>query len=101
LGALLGRVKGLEDPKDCGLLIKELRKRFLKEFGSVNCGAILKGFNEAQKPFMCARITAKGAEMVADLLSEYEKDRAQDLSTLCCRPRDKVALGTCPFGATC
>lgn len=101
LGALLGRDKGLEDLKDCGHLIKELRKRFMKEFGSVNCGTILKGFNEAQKPFMCAKITAQGAEMVADLLNEYEKDRAQDLSTLCCRSRDKVALGTCPFGATC
>jgi arsenite methyltransferase len=101
LGALLGRDKGLENLKDCGLLIKELRNRFLKEFGSVNCGTILKGFDEAQKPFMCAKITAKGAEMVADLLNEYEKNRGQDLSTLCCRPRDKVALGTCPFGATC
>ena len=61
LGALLGRDKGLDDLKDCGLLVKELRKRFLKEFGSVNCGAILKGFNGAQKPFMCAKVTAKGA----------------------------------------
>jgi arsenite methyltransferase len=101
LGALLGRDKGLEDLKDCGLLIKELRKRFLKEFGSVNCGAILKGFDEAQKPFMCAKITAKGAEMVVDLLNQYEKDHAQALSTLCCKPRGKVALGACPFGANC
>jgi len=101
LGALLGRDKGLEDLKDCGHLVRELKKRFLREFGSVNCGVILKGFDEAQKPFMCAKITAKGAEMVADLLNQYQMERVQDLSSLCCRPRDKVALGTCPFGATC
>ena len=101
LGALLGRDQGLENLKDCGLLVKELRKRFFKEFGSVNCGAILKGFNEAQKPFMCAKVTAKGAEIVADLLNEYQKERAKDLPTLCCGPKDKVALGACPFGATC
>ncbi len=101
LGALLGRDSGLEELKDCGRLIKELRKRFLKEFGSVQCGAILKGFNEAQKPFMCAKVTAKGAEIVADLLNEYQKESTKDLSTLCCGPKEKVALGTCPFGATC
>ena len=101
LGALLGRDKGLEDLKDCGLLIKELKKRFLEKFGNLNCEAIIKGFDEAQKPFMCAKITAKSAEMVVDLLREYEKQRGQDLATLCCRARDKVALGACPFGATC
>jgi len=100
LGTLLGREKGGDDLRDCGTLTKEFKKRFQQEFGSLNCGTLLEGFGDTQKPLECSKLTANAAAILASLLEEQGLGQQQALNP-CCRPREKVALGTCPFTAGC
>ena len=100
LGYLLGREHGGDTLKNCGSLIKEFKRKFLDEFGSLNCQTLLSGFNEQNNPLGCPKLTANATAILAGLLSEYERKTHMDLDTFCCQPRHKVELGSCPFRAS-
>ena len=97
LGSLLGREDPGKDMRDCGTLIKDFKSKFKDEFGSLNCPVILEGFSQNGNQGNCVRLTAEATVMLADLLNEFEKKKEVDVQTFCCQPKDKVALGSCPF----
>lgn len=94
---------GREDPgdtlRDCGVLIKEFRKRFLQKFGSLQCKTILKGFNERGKNFGCLTLTGEASVMLAGILRAFEKQRATALNDYRFQKREK-SDGYCPFGGS-
>ncbi len=96
LGCLLGREKPGDDLMDCGVLIKEFKKRFLDEFGSLNCQTLLEGFKEQAE---CAKLTANAAVILADLLNGFGLESEVNLNTISVQPRGEVQLGSCPFSA--
>ena len=98
LGALLGRENGGDDLSDCGALTKKFKKKFVDEFGSLNCQTLLEGFSEQENPIGCVKLTANAAVILADLLNELGLKAGTDPSTFSLQQREKVALGHCPFG---
>lgn len=101
LGYLLGRERPGESLAECGELIREFRRGFLSEFGSLNCSTLLDGFASQDNPQMaCVQLTARAAQMLSDLLVKLETERGLDLRSFFSRPRGKVALGSCPFGGS-
>ena len=101
LGSLLGRENPGEELRDCGRLIKEFRGRFMNTFGSLNCPTLLKGMGEQKDHPDCVRLTAEAAVILVDLLHEFAEQRNGDLRTICCQPRESVAVGHCPFRDAC
>jgi C_GCAxxG_C_C family probable redox protein len=97
LGALLGREKGGDDLRDCGSLTREFKKKFVDEFGSLNCQTLLDGFSEQGNPLGCVKLTANAAVILAELLNELGLKAGIDLNSFSVQPREKVALGHCPF----
>jgi C_GCAxxG_C_C family probable redox protein len=99
LGYLLGRENGGDSLKSCGSLIKEFKRKFLNEFGSLDCQTLLNGFKEQQNPLRCAKLTAETTVILADLLNEFSLKAEVDPKIFSGQPRAKVELGQCPFSA--
>jgi C_GCAxxG_C_C family probable redox protein len=95
LSSLVGRENPGETMKDYAILAGEFKEKFLEEFGTLNCHTLLEGFKKQENPFGCVKLTAAASVILADILTEFEKET--DINTLCCQPRDKVELGQCPF----
>lgn len=101
LGYLLGRERPGESLAECGELIRAFRRSFLSEFGSLDCSTLLDGFASRDDPRMaCVELTARAAQMLLHLLSSFEGERGLDLRSFLARPRERVALGSCPFGCS-
>lgn len=98
LSALLGRSVGGQELRQCAKSIKAFKQEFLESFGSLNCGQILEGLGT--DPLECVRLTAKAGQMVVGILQQTEKDHGLTFMSGAEIPRDKVALGTCPFSST-
>jgi len=96
---LMGREYPGDNLKDCGSVIKEFKMKFLNEFGSLNCSSILEGFSENGNPLGCVKLTANAAVLLAELINERQETNQKDLPTLYSKPRGRVELGQCPFGA--
>ncbi len=96
LGSLLGRSAPGESLKDLGALSRQFKTAFVKEFGSLSCPHLFKGFIEQNEPFGCVKLTAKATVLVADILREFEtvKIAAFDIPQML--PLQK---GGCPFAA--
>ena len=101
LGFLTGRSRGGETLKDCSDLTRAFSERFRQEFGSLECPALLAGFAAEDQARGCARLTARSAVMLAELLEAFEREHSVDLSDYRCRPRESVPTGACPFGGPC
>jgi C_GCAxxG_C_C family probable redox protein len=99
LGYLLGRENGGDSLKSCGSLIKEFKRKFLNEFGSLDCQTLLTGFKGQQNPLGCAKLTAETTVILADLLTESGLKNEVDAGVFSIQPRSKVELGSCPFSA--
>lgn len=99
LGYLLGRENGGDSLKSCGSLIKDFKRKFLNEFGSLDCQTLLNGFKEQQNPLGCAKLTAETTVILAHLLDEFGLKAEVDPRTFSGQPRAKVELGQCPFSA--
>lgn len=95
IGALLGRDAPGDELRDLGASVLEFKEEFAEKFGSLNCGTILDGFQEQGVQAGCPRLTAAAAVMVAEILAA--RTGRIKLETLDNTPRDKVALGSCPF----
>jgi C_GCAxxG_C_C family probable redox protein len=96
LGHLLGREQPGDDLRECGALTKEFKRKFLDEFGSLNCQTILEDSND---PVGCAKLTADAAIILAGLLNEFGLERNTGLDNCFAQPREKVAFAQCPFSA--
>ncbi|MCJ7773314.1 MAG: C-GCAxxG-C-C family protein [Desulfobacterales bacterium] len=97
LSSLVGRENPGENMKDYAILSSEFKEKFLEKFGTLNCHSLLEGFNKQENPFGCVKLTASASIILADILTEFEKEKQIDINTLSCQPRDKVELGQCPF----
>ena len=101
LGYLLGRDNPGESLSDCGALVKEFKLQLSRELGTLNCATILGRFeNHEEAQMECVRLTARAAQILADLLVKTEPDRGISLSQYLSQSRSKVKLGCCPF-STC
>ena len=99
LGLVLGRENPGDELRDCGNLTKEFKKRFKLQFGSLNCMTILDSFGEQQNPLDCVKLTAEAAVILADVLNEFRTKTDVTFDSYRFPPREKIALGQCPFKA--
>ncbi|MBY8988051.1 MAG: C_GCAxxG_C_C family protein [Candidatus Lokiarchaeota archaeon] len=101
LGYFFGRENPGEELSKGGMLIKEFKKKFYDDFGSLSCSEILNTFSEEEGQMGCVRVTAGATVMVANMLKEFEEKNAVSVEAACCQPREKVELGNCPFNCGC
>jgi len=101
LGYFFGRENPGEEMSKNGLLIKEFKKKFYDDFGSLSCPEILNTFSEEEGQLGCVRVTAGATVMVANILKEFEEKNEVSIEAACCQPREKVELGSCPFSCGC
>lgn len=97
LGYFFGRKNPGEEMSKTGMLIKEFKKKFYDDFGSLSCSEILNTFSEEEGQMGCVRVTAGATVMVSNMLKEFEDKNAISIEAACCQPRKKVQLGSCPF----
>ncbi len=69
LGFLFGRMSPDQDNTRVCKQAAEFRKRFIAQYGTTNCNALLKKFGEQPKMEKCKKMTAEAAGMIADMLS--------------------------------
>ena len=70
IGCLRGRREASQDNQEVKALCTAFRRRFVAEFGSSNCGAILEGLNERGDGSDCLQLTAKAAGLLEEVLAE-------------------------------
>lgn len=70
IGCLRGRRAAGEDNQDVRALTTEYRRRFIAEFGSSNCQALLDGMAEREDGFDCKKMTAIAAGLLSELLEK-------------------------------
>jgi C_GCAxxG_C_C family probable redox protein len=73
LGCLFGRNEPSADWTDASELAAELKRRFVLEHGTTNCGAILATFGPQENMIRCKRLSGKVAGMLAEILEESGK----------------------------
>ncbi len=101
VSSLLGRENPGEELRAVAQVIKEFKKRFLDEFGSLHCGSLLEGFRQDGDGRMgCAKLTAQSAGILYDLLEGLLKERYKSIASISREPRSKVPLGACPFSCS-
>jgi C_GCAxxG_C_C family probable redox protein len=99
LGYLLGRENGGGSLKDCGDVIKEFKKQFLEQFGSLKCQTLMNGFKEQQNPLGCVKLTAETSVVLANLLDGLGLKNEVHPIAFSGQPEKKLELGQCPFSA--
>ena len=75
IGALYGRTDVGTDWTDVAESAAKLRKKFIQEYGSTNCAAILEAFGPQENMMRCKQLSGEIAKMVVDILPE--KDNLQ------------------------
>jgi C_GCAxxG_C_C family probable redox protein len=70
IGYLFGRMEPGEDIQEARELASTFRSRFIEEFGSTNCSALLDRLGEQEKGLKCKRLTATAAGLLSELLRE-------------------------------
>jgi C_GCAxxG_C_C family probable redox protein len=74
LGYLYGRTNPEDELTDLKEMVIKYRERFIKEYGTTNCGVLLDGFGEQGDDYpKCRDLTAKAAGILADIIEEYQK----------------------------
>ncbi|MEW6262462.1 MAG: C-GCAxxG-C-C family protein [Thermodesulfobacteriota bacterium] len=102
LSALLGRSQGGQDLRECAKRTAAFKEEFQERFESLNCGQLMEGFSQSREAYACVRLTAEAGRMVVAALRQAEKDSGFEFKPGQDLPREKVALGTCPFSCgTC
>ena len=70
IGCLCGRREAGQDNQGVKDLTTEFRRRFIAEFGSSNCQAILDRLSERGRGFDCKKLTAVAAGLLSEVLAE-------------------------------
>ncbi|MGD8971823.1 MAG: C-GCAxxG-C-C family protein [Desulfobacterales bacterium] len=82
LGCLLGRNVPGADWTDASELAAELRRRFVREHGTTNCGALLAIFGPQEDMIRCKRLSGEVAGMVVEILEDHGKVQCRKSLTL-------------------
>lgn len=101
LSYFFGREKPGEELTQSGTMIKEFKKNFNDQFGSLNCGTLIDSFTEEEGQMGCVRVTANATQMVSKMIAALEEKNHTTVETAFCQPREKVPLGSCPFSCGC
>jgi len=99
VGLLLGRENPGVEMVDCGMMIKEFKQRFIENFGSTNCRALLESNNNKETRMDCVRLTARASSILGELMVDYQNGHESDIAAIGLQTRNKVELGQCPFSA--
>ena len=70
LGCLFGRSEPGADWTDAYELAAELKRRFVLEHGTTNCGALLATFGPQENMIRCKRLSGEVGSMLAEILEE-------------------------------
>jgi len=73
LGCLFGRNEPGADWKDAYELAAELKRRFVLEYGTTNCGALLATFGPQENMMRCKRLSGEVASLLMEILEERGK----------------------------
>ena len=73
LGCLFGRNEPGADWTDAYELAAELTRRFVRELGTTNCGALLETFGPQENMIRCKRLSGEVASMLWAILEESGK----------------------------
>ena len=73
LGCLFGRNEPGADWTDAYELAAELKRRFIRELGTTNCGALLATFGPQENMIRCKRLSGEVAGMLVEILEEHGK----------------------------
>ncbi len=76
LGYLFGRNAPETDWTETAELAAKLRRRFVHEHGTTNCGALLATFGPQENMMRCKQLSGEVAGMLADILDERSKDES-------------------------
>ena len=71
LGHLFGRCAPDADWTDASRLAAELKHRFVQEYGTTNCGALLATFGPQENMLRCKQLSGEVADMLADIIAEH------------------------------
>jgi C_GCAxxG_C_C family probable redox protein len=74
LGWLFGRNEPGADWKDAYESAAELKRRFVIEHGTTNCGALLATFDPQENMMRCKRLSGEVASMLVQILEERGRD---------------------------
>jgi C_GCAxxG_C_C family probable redox protein len=70
LGCLYGRSEPGTDWTEAADLAAKLRKKFVKTYGTTNCGALLNGFGPQQDMIRCKQLSGEVADILARIIRE-------------------------------
>ena len=101
LSYFFGREKPGEELTQSGTMIKEFKRKFNDQHGSLNCGTLINSFSEEEGQMGCVRVTANATQMVSKVIEAFEEKNHTTAETASCHPKDKVPLGNCPFSCGC
>jgi C_GCAxxG_C_C family probable redox protein len=73
LGYLFGRNEPGAEWTDAHELAAELRRRFVLEHGTTNCGALLEAFGPQENMNRCKRLSGEVASVLVEILEEHYK----------------------------
>jgi len=73
LGWLLGRTKPAADRTEVYELAAQYREKFVEQFGSSQCQALLNGFGKQENMMKCKKLTAEAAGILYDLITAGKK----------------------------
>ncbi len=77
LGYLWGRSEPGADWSDVSELAVKLRQRFVQEYGTTNCSALLAKFGPQDNTMRCKQLSGETAGMLADIIEEHGKSGCQ------------------------
>ena len=73
IGFLYGRSEPGADWTLASDLAAELRKRFVQNHGTTNCGILLEAFGPQENMMRCKQLSGEVAGILADILEEHKK----------------------------
>ena len=73
IGTLHGRTHAGMDWTYVSELAAKLRKKFIQEYGTTNCGTLLEAFGPQENMMRCKQLSGEIAKMAVDILSTEDK----------------------------
>ena len=72
-GYLFGRSEPGAEWTDVSELAAMLKRRFVQEYGTTNCGALLATFGPQENMMRCKQLSGEVAGLLADIIEEHRK----------------------------
>ena len=97
LSYFFGREIPGEELDQSGTMIKEFKKKFNDQHGSLNCGTLISSFSNDEGQMGCVRVTENATQMVSKMIAAFEEKKNTTVEAAFCQPKENVPLGSCPF----